>query len=110
MSQRDLFWNDRPDGATRRDRALKKFLDAEAPWIERARAAMVQMGLDGWQEFSSDDVWRFCPPPADCHPSVMGTIFKSSLFIMTGWKASTRPSAHARVIRTYRLRGDEDGR
>jgi hypothetical protein len=52
----------------------------------------------------SDDVWLLCPPPADVHPSVMGPVFRGGLFVQTGWKASMRPSAHARVIRTYRLK------
>ena len=69
---------------------------------------MVALLGDGQHEVCSDDVWRYCPPPADAHPSCMGAVFKSGLFVMTGWKASTRPSAHARVIRTYRLRGDND--
>jgi hypothetical protein len=106
--QQDLFWKGRT-GAELRDAALKKFLDTEAPWIERARAALLQLPRYGQEEFSSDDVWRVCPPPAAAHPSVMGSVFKSGLFIQTGWKASTRPSAHARVIRTYRLRRQDDG-
>ena len=115
MSQQDLFRKG-PSGAELRDHALKTFEAREKPWLERARARMVdhasvQSALAGYDfEVCSDDVWKFCPPPADAHPSVMGTVFKSSLFVMTGWKASTRPSAHARVIRTYRLRGEDDGR
>ena len=107
--QQDLFWKGRT-GAELRDHALTKFETREKPWIERARNFMVemlQMYPDG--TVCSDDVWRFCPPPTSAHPSVMGTVFKSGLFIQTGWKASTRPSAHARVIRTYRLRRQDDG-
>ena len=52
----------------------------------------------------SDDVWLLCPPPADVHPSVMGPIFRGGLFVRVGYRASSRPSAHARVISTYRLK------
>ena len=107
--QADLFRKG-PTGAELRDQALRKFEYHEQPWLGRARAAMVELGSLCQTDFSSDDVWKFCPPPADAHPSVMGTVFKCSLFIQTGWKASTRPSAHARTIRTYRLKGEDDGR
>ena len=105
--QSDLFRKG-PTGAELRDQALRKLEYHEQPWLGRARAAMVELLSDGMRNVSSDDVWAYCPPPADAHPSVMGTVFKGGLFIMTGWRASTRPSAHARVIRTYRLRGDND--
>ena len=107
MSQQDLFRKG-PSGIDLRDQALNGFLCKEAFWFAKARQVMVALLRDGQHEVSSDDVWRYCPPPADCHPSIMGPVFRGGLFVMTGWKASTRPSAHARVIRTYRLRGDND--
>lgn len=107
--QQDLFWKGRT-GAELRDQALQKFEVREAPWITRARITMAELLRDGQLFVCSDDVWRYCPPPADAHPSVMGTVFKARAFVQTGWIASTRPSAHARVIRTYVLRGEDDGR
>jgi hypothetical protein len=103
VRQPDLFRKG-PSGPELRDRALAKFETRESRWLQRARHWMVDLLRDGQHEVSSDDVWRYCPPPADCHPSVMGPVFKGGLFVQTGWKASTRPSAHARTIRTYRLR------
>ena len=108
FQQHDLFRKE-PSGEQLRDQALQRFEAEESNWMMRARAAMVALLRDGQHEVSSDDVWRYCPPPADVHPSVMGPVFKGGLFVMTGWKASTRPSAHARVIRTYRLRSDNEG-
>lgn len=107
--QQDLFWKGR-SGAELRDLALKKFEATETSWLDRARMAMVALLRDGQLFVCSDDVWRYCPPPKDAHPSVMGTVFKPGYFVQTGWIASTRPSAHARVIRTYVLRGDDHGR
>jgi hypothetical protein len=107
--QPDLFRKG-PTGEQLRDLALERFEVREAPWITRARITMVELLRDGQLFVCSDDVWRYCPPPADAHPSVMGTVFRQRAFVQSGWIASTRPSAHARVIRTYRLRGEDDGR
>ena len=108
--QQDLFWKGR-SGAELRDHALKKFEEREQSWLQRARARMVELLIDSpGYTVSSDNVWALCPPPVDAHPSCMGTIFKDRRFEAVGWVASTRPSAHARVIRTYVLRGDDHGR
>jgi hypothetical protein len=101
--QTDLFRPGQTGEAIKR-RELARFEEREASWISTARARMVELLRDGQHEVSADDVWRYCPPPADCHPSVMGPVFRGGLFVQAGWKASTRPSAHARTIRTYRLR------
>jgi hypothetical protein len=107
--QPDLFRKG-PTGEQLRDAALQRFEQNEPRWLDRARAMLVALLGDGQGEVSSDDVWRYCPPPADVHPSCMGAVFKDDRFCVTGWRASTRPSAHARVIRTYCLKGDFDGR
>jgi hypothetical protein len=107
--QPDLFRKG-PTGEQLRDAALQRFEQNEPRWLDRARAMLVALLGDGQGEVSSDDVWRYCPPPADVHPSWMGTVFRQRAFVQSGWIASTRPSAHARVIRTYRLRGEDDGR
>ena len=108
MKQPDLFR--KPDsGLVLKDRALRQFELRESNWMSRARARMAEL----WHErrrfndlaiVSSDDVWLLCPPPADVHPSVMGPVFRGGMFVQAGWQASSRPSAHARVIRTYRLK------
>ena len=109
MKQPDLFQQSK-SGVELRDEALDRFSQRESHWIERARARMVELLLSNHRigrihhEVCSDDVWDLCPPPADCHPSVMGPIFRGGMFVAVGWRASKRPSAHARVIRTYKLK------
>jgi len=106
--QQDLFRKG-PTGEQLKHYHLKRLEEREGDWLQRARIMMFQLAQDRPDlEVSSDHVWQFCPPPADCHPSVMGPIFRDRRFVAVGWKASTRPSAHARVIRTYRLRGDDE--
>lgn len=111
MRQPDLFR--RPvSGKTLRDEALERFQDRERTWIKRARQRMHDLLVEHHRmgrldhEVCSDDVWMLCPPPADCHPSVMGPVFRGGVFVKVGWRASKRPSAHARMISTYRLRSE----
>lgn len=108
MKHPDLFR--KPDsGPVLKDRALKQFELRESNWLARARQRMADLYRER-RRFAddcvvcSDDVWLLCPPPADVHPSVMGPIFQGGMFVRTGYRASTRPSAHARVISTYRLK------
>ena len=107
--QPDLF--KRPaTGVELRDEVLDRFKNEERSWIERARKrmidhAMVQSALAGYPvEVCSDDVWDLCPPPVDRHPSIMGPVFHGGMWIRTGYRASKRPSAHARVISVYTLK------
>jgi hypothetical protein len=108
MKQPDLFRRG-PSGAALKKAALDGFKQREPTWIDRARERMVEL----WRErrrfndlavVTSDDVWLLCPPPADVHPSVMGPVFHGGMFVRVGYQASTRPSAHARVISMYRLK------
>ena len=101
--QADLFRDPR-SGLELKAEALGRFELRESNWIMRARQRMVELALESQREVCSDDVWRLCPPPVDVHPSVMGPVFRGGLFVRTGYRASTRPSAHARVISVYRLK------
>ena len=108
MKQPDLFQKT-PSGVELRDEALLRFAKKEGAWIDRARQRMVELyrerrRFNDLAVVCSDDVWLLCPPPVDCHPSVMGPVFRGGLFVQAGWIASSRPSAHARVIRMYRLK------
>lgn len=109
MKQPDLF-RKAPNGEQLRDEALEGFEQRESRWLARARARMVELVWErrklfgGLANVSSDDVWKFCPPPADCHPSVMGPVFRGGLFVKVGYRASKRPSAHARMISIYILK------
>lgn len=108
MKQPDMFRSGY-SGPELKDRALKRFELRESHWMARARQRMAELYHERLRfsddcVVSSDDVWLLCPPPADCHPSVMGPVFRGGMFVKVGWRASMRPSAHARVISTYRLK------
>ena len=78
-------------------------------WVHVARlAAEALLCLHAESGFSSgsltsDDLhYEMLEPPP--HPNCYGTIFKDKRFAWTGeWVRSTRPEAHARVIRVWRL-------
>lgn len=108
MKQPDLFRQPK-SGAELRDEALGRFTLEERNWFVRARKRMVELyhergGFERGAEVCSDDVWALCPPPADRHPSIMGPVFHGGMWIRTGYRASKRPSAHARVISVYTLK------
>jgi hypothetical protein len=72
-------------------------------WLDEARATMVLVVRE--KGFcSSDDCWERCPPPKEAHPSLMGCLFDSPLFVRTGDMHSKRPQARARRISTYELK------
>ncbi len=75
-------------------------------WITRARNfAMHYAARNG--EVTSDDVQKWCPPPPDAHPNVMGAVFRGKRLKPVGFTQTKRVSGHARTIRIYELAGDE---
>ena len=75
-----------------------------AAWLKEARnCAHRYAGIHG--TVTSDDVHRLCPPPPWVHHNAMGGIFRTRAFVSVGFVQSKRPSAHARMIREYVLRG-----
>jgi len=70
-------------------------------WVDNARVAAVALAQHcGW--VTSDRLHDVMTPPP--HPSCYGAIFNDKRFKWTGeWVQSKRPSAHARMIRVWRL-------
>ena len=94
---------DLAEGQRRRDLGLERVTERNDTWIAAARETMVALARQQ-TTVTSDDVWKYCPPPSDAHPSVMGGIFKDDRFFRTGTRQSKRPSAHARWISEYELK------
>ena len=46
--------------------------------------------------------------PEGAHHNLWGSVFKHQRFVPVGYTKATHPKAHARVIRVYKLRGQED--
>ena len=70
-------------------------------WVDNARVAAVALAQHfGW--VTSDRLHDVMGPPP--HPSCYGAIFNDKRFVTTGERVrSTRPEAHGREIRVWRL-------
>lgn len=89
------------DGLARKDAGIDRVKENNAQWIKEARAvAMEILSIKG--EICSDDVHEAFPPPADAHPNVMGALMRDLGLKAVGFRPTTRPSGHGRVIRVYR--------
>lgn len=58
-------------------------------------------------EFTTDDLWRECPPPTGVKGQIFGAVtrrlVKDKRIEATGqYRKSTRPECHSRPIATYR--------
>ncbi len=73
-------------------------------WVDRARGAagLICYRFGRCTTDSIHDVMKLTPPP---HDNCYGAIFKDKRFVATGERVrSTRPEAHGREIRVWRLR------
>jgi hypothetical protein len=92
-------------GLAAKDIALKTHEVHYEHWLAEARNAAFRFAqTNGF--VCSDDVHRLCPMPSWVHHNAMGAVFRDNRFVRRGYVQSKRPSAHARVISDYVLRGD----
>jgi hypothetical protein len=90
------------EGRQRRDRGLAKVSRDYGWWLDQARTVAEEIA-NRRGEVNSDDVHELCPLPIGAHHNLMGAVFKDARFKPIGYIASTRPSAHGRIIRIYCL-------
>lgn len=95
----DLF--DTPEARRRKEEGQRIAADNSGDWLERARSIAVIIAR-GKGHVTSDDIWATCPPPVG-NENAMGSVFKQG-FIPVDYVQSQRPSAHARMIRRWRLK------
>lgn len=82
-----------------------------AAWMEAATCVLESLANRG-SEFTSDDLRRECDAKWVCepsHPNAWGAVFskaaKAGLIERIGYRKSTLPSAHARVVAVWRRKG-----
>jgi hypothetical protein len=51
-----------------------------------------------------NDVRKFIELPDDYHPNTWGAVLRGDAFEPIGFCQATHPSAHARVVRVYKLK------
>jgi len=100
----DLFGSQREleHGRAMKEAGQLRAESSEPNWVDNARATL--NWLAQFRDFvTSDDLYEWDPPPADAHPNIVGAVFRKSGLVPCGFQKSARASAHARVIRQWRL-------
>jgi hypothetical protein len=90
-------------GRDLRDAGIAAVSIGREDWIAKARrTAMNIAGRNG--QVSINEVRLYLDLPDDCSPNLWGSVFKSKDFEAVGYCQATHPSAHARVVRVYKLK------
>jgi hypothetical protein len=94
------------EGEARRDKALSLLRVRRADLIRDCTAAALRVAIDR-TEVCADDVRALVPIPADISPKLVGVVFRdladAGILRRAGFRASTRPAAHARPLSVWRL-------
>src|SRR5215213_8397454 len=90
------------EGLERREKGVRRMEERFEDYMMKAHMALKNSGLD---YVTSDDLHRLFPLPEGVHHNAIGAVFLHSLFARTDhFIRSTRPDAHGRMIRKWRVR------
>lgn len=93
-----------------RDSVLDDLEKRRWAYIKRAREFAVDFARR-WGVVSINNVREGCPPPADVPPAALGAVFKErNVWQVVSFCLAEHPAAHARVVRVYKLKGENRGR
>lgn len=94
------------EGEARRDKALSLLRARRAALVRELQTAALRAALERG-ELCADDVRAVVPIPANISPKVVGAAFReladAGILRRAGFRASTRPIAHARPLSVWRL-------
>ena len=90
-------------GRDLRDAGIAAVSIGREDWLAKARRTAISVANRTGQ-VSINDVRLFLDLPDDCSPNLWGAVFKSKDFEAVGYCQATHPSAHARVVRVYKLK------
>ena len=91
------------NGQELRDAGINRVSLGREDWIAKARDMAWWIAKQSGQ-VSINDIRGVIDLPDDYHPSTWGAVFKSKDFEAVGYCQATHPSAHARVVRVYKLK------
>jgi hypothetical protein len=72
-------------------------------WIAKARGTAIAIARRAGH-VTINDVRKFIELPDDYHPNTWGAVLRGDAFEPIGFCQATHPSAHARVVRVYKLK------
>ncbi len=91
------------NGRDLRDAGIARVSIGREEWIAKARSTAVEIAQRAGQ-VTINDVRKFIELPDDYHPSTWGAVLRGDAFEPIGFCQATHPSAHARVVRVYKLK------
>lgn len=91
------------NGRDLRDAGLALVARGREDWLAYARSVAIEVAQATGQ-VTINEVRGRVNLPVDYHPNTWGAVFKSKDFEPVGFCQATHPSAHARVIRIYKLK------
>lgn len=92
-------------GQTLRDAGIARVSEGKDQWLAEARSNAVTIArIHG--TVSINELRQVIGLPEGYHPNAWGAVFKCPDLEPCGYTQATHPSAHARVVRVYRLKGD----
>ena len=91
------------NGRDLRDAGIARVSIGREEWIAKARSTAVAIAQRAGQ-VTNNDVRKFIELPDDYHPNTWGAVLRGDAFEPIGFCQATHPSAHARVVRVYKLK------
>ena len=91
------------NGSDIRDAGIARVSIGREEWIAKARSTAVAIAQRAGQ-VTINDVRKFIELPDDYHPNTWGAVLRGDAFEPIGFCQATHPSAHARVVRVYKLK------
>jgi hypothetical protein len=91
------------NGRDLRDAGIARVSIGREEWIAKARSTAVAIAQRAGQ-VTINDVRKFIELPDDYHPNTWGAVLRGDAFEPIGFCQATHPSAHARVVRVYKLK------
>lgn len=91
------------NGRDLRDAGIARVSIGREEWIAKARGTAIAIARRAGQ-VTINDVRKFIELPDDYHPNTWGAVLRGDDFEPIGFCQATHPSAHARVVRVYKLK------
>jgi hypothetical protein len=91
------------NGRDLRDAGIARVSIGREEWIAKARSTAIAIARRAGQ-VTINDVRKFIELPDDYHPNTWGAVLRGDAFEPIGFCQATHPSAHARVVRVYKLK------
>jgi hypothetical protein len=91
-------------GAQLRDRGIALVSAGNEDWLYMARSIAAEIATSSGT-VTINDLRERVELPEELSPNLWGAVFRSGDFEPVGYTQATHPSAHARVVRIYKLKG-----